>query len=174
MLGAVDDLDDAPLIEDAVFGVARSFGAQQGPVAYARRLAWASAARRMQANLGWLAVGFLVPFGRYGDELAVSVAGGNVGKHDFRQCAGAVQLLADRLQPLVQRVGLDGELLELDRTSTLGEPRGAPRRVCIIGPCDAERAAQHEQTPRAPYTHRVSHREHPFTCEHKRSSARQG
>ena len=45
-------------------------------------------------DLGRGAVGFLVPFGRDGDQFAVAVAAGDVGHQDVRQRAGPMQLLA--------------------------------------------------------------------------------
>src|SRR5712671_5462949 len=129
MLGAVDDLDDAALVQNAVLSIARSFGAHESPVADARHLALAGAARDMEANLGRLAVGFLVPFGRDGDQLAVSVAGGDVGEHNFGQCARMVQLLASFLdRTLIGEVAkhlLEGCAIRVLETEGAGDLSGA-------------------------------------------------
>src|SRR5262249_26257244 len=90
VLGATDDLDGAALVENAVLGVARSFGAQESPVADPRYFALARTTRHMEPYPGRLAVGFLIPFNRHSDEFAVGVATGDIGEHDIGQRARAV------------------------------------------------------------------------------------
>ena len=97
LLGAIDDLDGAALVEDAVLGVARFLGAQQRAVADPGHLDGPGAARHVKPDLRRLAMGFGVPFGRHRDQFAVGVASGDVGEHHIGQHARVVELLAPRL-----------------------------------------------------------------------------
>src|SRR5262249_44814932 len=103
--------------------------AQESPVAYARHFATASAARHMEANLGRLAVGFLVPFGRYGDQLAIGVAFGDFGEHHIGQRARVMQLLAPFLDRSflgeVAKHLLEGGAIRILETEGAGDFTGA-------------------------------------------------
>ena len=90
VLGAIDQLDDAP----GRLPVARLLDADQRAVADAGDFARPRAARRGDMDDGRRAVGFLVPFGRPRQQFAVAVAAGDVGQHDRRQGAGMMQPLA--------------------------------------------------------------------------------
>ena len=90
VLGAVDQLDDAP----ARFLVAGSLDAQQRAVADACDFSRPRAAGCDDADDRRSAVSVFVPFRGARQQLAVAVAAGDVGKHDLGQRAGAMQPLA--------------------------------------------------------------------------------
>jgi hypothetical protein len=90
MLGAVDKFYDP----SARFVSGRPLDAKQRTVADASDFVGAGAARRMDADDRRCAVGFFIPLGRTGQELAVAVAPGDVRKNDRRQSAGVMQPFA--------------------------------------------------------------------------------
>src|SRR5262249_15393757 len=95
--GAVDELDDAPGVADRIVLFAALRDPQQGAVADAGDLVRPRAARNAHADLGCGAVLGLVPLGGQRDQLAVGIARGDVGDHDWGQGPGVMQLLAAAL-----------------------------------------------------------------------------
>ncbi len=120
VLGTIDDLDDTALMANGVLDL---LGSEQCPVADSRDLSRPAAARNMDANFRRRTMGFLVPFRRDCDQLAIAVACDDVGENHGRQFAGTMQLLA-----LALEVTLLGELaehvLEVDVVVT-GDAEGA-------------------------------------------------
>ena len=90
LLGAIDQLDDAP----GRLPFVGSLDADQRAVADAGDFAGPGAARRRDMDDGRRAMRFLVPFGRPRQQFAVAIAAGDVGQHDWRQGAGVMQALA--------------------------------------------------------------------------------
>ena len=91
-------------------------------IADAGDLVGPGAARDVHADLRRGAVLGLVPFGRQRDQLAVAIAGGDVGQHDLRQGPGLMQLLAAALDLAV--VGeLAQHVLERDAVGILHAER---------------------------------------------------
>ena len=88
----VDDLDDAAAVADAVVFF-RFLDAQQHAVAEAGGFAGLRFARHLDADFRRRAMRLLVPFVGRGDEVAVAVAGGDIGEHGRGQGAGMMQLL---------------------------------------------------------------------------------
>ena len=131
---AVDELDDAAGMTDCLVVLAGLFHAQQGAIADAGDLVGPGAARDVHADLRRGAVLGLVPFGRQRDQLAVGIAGGDVGQHDLRQGPGLMQLLAAALDLTV--VGeLSQHMLERDAVgSSSGRTRARSRgcRLCRV------------------------------------------
>ena len=132
MLGAVDELDDA----SAGFFFVGFLDAQQRAVADAGDFARPRAARGGDADDRRRAVRFLVPFGRPREQFAVAVAAGDVGEHDRRQAAGAMQPLSAPLD-----MSAFGEFaqhaLERGAVGILGAERAARSRACR--PCRCAR-----------------------------------
>ena len=90
--GMIDDLDDAAAVADAVVGF-RFVDAQQHAIAEAGGFARPCLARDRNADFRGGPMRLFVPFVGRGDEVAVAVAGGDVGEHGGGQGAGVVQLL---------------------------------------------------------------------------------
>jgi hypothetical protein len=90
MLGAVDQLYD-PSGRFLIGGV---FDANERAIADAGNFVRARAALRMDADDRRRAVSLFVPLSRAGQEFAVAVTAGNVGKNDRRQSAGVMQPFA--------------------------------------------------------------------------------
>ena len=82
LLGAVEDLDDAAGVGGVLAVGVGFFDPQQRAVADAGDFAGTGLAHGADVDFGRVAVRFLVPFGRDGDQFAVAVAGGDVGHHD--------------------------------------------------------------------------------------------
>src|ERR1700761_1685454 len=123
MLGAVDELDDAP---GRLF--AGALDTTQRAIADAGGFARPHPARRDNADDGRGAVSLFVPFGRPRQELAVAVAASDVGNHNRRQRTGAMQLFAPPLD-----MAFVGEFakhaLERGAVGVLG-PEGAGDLAC--------------------------------------------
>src|SRR5438067_3485217 len=107
LLGAIYDLDDAALVQNLVGRLLGLFGSQQRTIADSRGLSRPGTARNMDADFRRRAVGFFVPLRRHRDELAVGIAGNDVGENHRRQLPGTVQLLAPVLE-----VALVGKLAQ--------------------------------------------------------------
>ena len=123
LLGAVQDLDDAPGVSGVLAVGVGCFDPQQRAVADAGDFAGTGLAHGADVDFRGAAVGFFVPFGRDGDQLAVAVARGDVGHHDVGKGAGTVQLLVAALDNAV--VGeLAQHALEGGAVGVL-EPEGA-------------------------------------------------
>jgi hypothetical protein len=90
MFGAVDKLYDP----SACFVSGRPLDANERTVADAGDFVGTGPARRMDADDRRRAVGLFIPFGRAGQELAVAIAPGDVGKNDWWQSAGVMQPFA--------------------------------------------------------------------------------
>ena len=97
LFGAVQDLDDAAGVGGVLAIGVGFFDPQQRAVADAGDFAGTGLAHGADVDFRGAAVRFLVPFGRDGDQLAVAVAGGDVGHHDVGEGAGTVQLLVAAL-----------------------------------------------------------------------------
>src|SRR5262249_58148926 len=80
MLGAVDDLDDAARVTDAVAVLAGLLDAKQHAVANAGGVARPRPARHEHADFRRGAVRLLVPLGRLSDQLAVGIARAAIGE----------------------------------------------------------------------------------------------
>src|SRR5271165_5262282 len=104
-LCTIDELDHPPAVTDRVVLVGICLDSQQGAVADAGDLVASRAAYGMQPDLGRRPVLRFIPFARNGDQLAVGVAGGDIGKHDVRQRSGRMELPAAALdQPFIRKL----------------------------------------------------------------------
>jgi len=90
MLGAIDQLDDA----SARFFATSAVDANERAVTDTANFVWPRSPWCDDVNNRCRAVGFLVPFGRTRQQLAVGIATGDVGENDRRQGAGMMQPFA--------------------------------------------------------------------------------
>src|SRR3954451_1643273 len=90
---AIQNFDDAAGVTDRAF-LADFFGAQQRAIADAWNFIRARLARDVDADTRRRAVLFGVPFGRNGNQFAITIALGDVGEHHSGKGAGVMQLLA--------------------------------------------------------------------------------
>jgi hypothetical protein len=90
LFGAVDKFYDA----SARFVACGPLDAKERAIADAGDFVGAGVARRMDADDRRRAVDLFIPLGRPRQELAVTVAAGDVGKNDWRQSAGVMQPFA--------------------------------------------------------------------------------
>jgi hypothetical protein len=100
MFRPVENADDAAAVADAVF-LRGLLDAQQHAIADAGRDVAVAPLQRRHADFRRRAVFVLVPFVRRRDQVAIAVAGENVGKDGIRQRAGMMQFFVPLLDAAV-------------------------------------------------------------------------